>query len=121
MTNLKIVDDSAECEPPEPFLVAMAELMQARAACAACEARPSYDAAAAEEEEEAITTGVCEAEEAAEWKLLRTPALTLLHIRLRAQVVQEMIIAADHKGRPADNCHHLMLSTLVSEIQRYTP
>jgi hypothetical protein len=57
---------------------------------------------------------------AAEWKLLQTLALTLLHIRMRAEAVQEMIVTADHNGRPTDNRHHLMLKVLVSEIQRYT-
>jgi hypothetical protein len=108
-----------EREPLSPFLVAMTELTQARAACAACEARPPYDPADADEEE-AIMTAACDALDAAEWKLLRTPAQSLLEIRFRAQVAQEMIVAADHAGRPTDNRHHLMVSVLVSEIQRYT-
>jgi hypothetical protein len=57
---------------------------------------------------------------AAEWKLLQTLAQTLLHIRMRAEAVQEMITTADHAGRPTDNRHHLMLSALVAGIQRYT-
>jgi hypothetical protein len=58
---------------------------------------------------------------AAEWKLLQTPATTLLEIRERSHVVLKMFCVADRDGRPTDNRHRLMLAALVSEILRYTP
>ena len=75
MTDLKIVDNP-ECEPPEPFLIAFAEWMKARAVCWADEAAPDAD-------DDQVGAGG-DALQAAEWKLLQTPFRTLLHIRMRA-------------------------------------
>jgi hypothetical protein len=111
MTDLKIVQ-TPNAEPPEPFLIAFAEWMKARAVNWAIEATPDAD-------DDQVSAGNA-ALIAAEWMLLQTPAKTLLHIRLRAEATQAMIIAADHQGRPTDNRHHLMVSALVSEIQRFT-
>jgi hypothetical protein len=119
MTDLKIVVQTPECKPPSPFLIALAARQHALALCADNEALevPDTDVDAYE----VIVAAGSDALIAAEWKLMRTPAETLLHIRMRAEVVQEMFAAADHMGRPTDNRHRLMLGALVSEIQRYTP
>jgi hypothetical protein len=111
MTNLKTVEGS-ECEQPEPFMIAFAEWMKARAVRWASEAAPDAD-------DDQVSAGNA-ALLAAEWMLLQTPARTLFHIRMRAEAVQAMIIGAYHEGTPTDNRHHLMLSALVSEIQHYT-
>jgi hypothetical protein len=59
-----------------------------------------------------------DAVKAAEWKLMRTPAQTLVEIKERARILSEMFCVQDMCGRPYDNRNRLMLAVLVSEIIR---
>jgi hypothetical protein len=114
MSNIKHLR-SADSEAAPPFAIAMAEWANAKAAVAGLEATP-YRL-----REDNRAHAALDALRATEWKLLQTPAETLLEIRERGHVVLEMFCVADRDGRPTDNRHRLMLAALVSEILRYTP
>jgi hypothetical protein len=114
MINIKQLR-SRDSDEASPFTIAMAEWANAKAALAGLDATP-YRL-----REDNRAYAVLDALRAAEWKLLQTPAETLMEIRERSHVVLEMFCVADRDGRPTDNRHRLMLSALVSEILRYTP
>jgi hypothetical protein len=88
----------------------MAEWANAKAALARKTAIPSY--------EDNYAAAECDTITAAEWKLLRTPAMTLVEIEERARVLSEMYCVVDMNGCTTDNRHHLMLAALVSEFIR---
>jgi hypothetical protein len=112
MSNIKQLR-SCDSDEASPFVVAMAEWANAKAALARNVAIPNQGDNCAIAELDAII--------AAEWKLLRTPARTLVEIKERARVVSEMFCVVDMNGRPTDNRHRLMLAALVSEIIRSSP
>jgi hypothetical protein len=98
-------------EPASRFEIARAELLSARAAlaevCAKTVGEPDDDP----------LNAALDAEIAAEWKLLQTPARNFAEIQDRARIVLEMFTQSG--GPPTDNRNMLMLSALVSEILKY--
>ena len=112
MSNIKQLR-SRDSDEASPFTIAMAEWANAKAALARKTIIPS--------DEDNYAAAECDAIKAAEWKLLQTPAQTLVEIKERARVVSEMFYVADMNGRPTDNRHRLMLAALVSELIRCSP
>jgi hypothetical protein len=86
----------------------VAECANAKAILARVTAIPNH--------EDNYAAAECDVIKAAEWKLLQTPAKTLVEIKERARALLEMFCVVDMNGRPADNRHRLMLTALVSEI-----
>jgi hypothetical protein len=109
MSNVKQLRPR-DSDEASPFTIAMAEWANAKAALASKTAIPS--------DEDDYAAAECDAIGAAEWKLLRTPAQTLVEIKERARVLSEMFCVVDMNGTPTDNRHRLMLAALVSEIIR---
>lgn len=58
--------------------------------------------------------------QAAEWRLIQTPAIDFADIRLRAAVVQDLFTSAERDGEYADRRDMMMLAALVSEISNYS-
>lgn len=111
-----VMSDSKSAESDaSPFRIAYADWMRARATVAALEVCEEVGFEA-EKENERQTAAAFEVRADAEWKLMRTPAGSIVEIRYRALVVQEMFSDASWRGDPTDNRHHLMLAALVSEI-----
>lgn len=85
MTSRSTAEISTLREVPRPsnFAIALAEWMRARAAVAQCDAEAfnPYDTKTDQPMSEAV-----DAVDRAEWKLLQTPAQSLLEIRDRARI-----------------------------------
>jgi hypothetical protein len=111
MSRLKVIGDQHD-ETPSRFFCAIAEWMRAKAVCLDNDAQPDASG-------DQVAAG-CDAVLAAEWKLIRTPALTIQEIRERGQVVQEMIRNAETIGLPMDGRHHLMMGALMTDLNRYS-
>jgi hypothetical protein len=94
------------------FEQAYAQWLHARAAVADNQADST---AAVEREQIAADNALCKAE----WRLIEQPARCMMHLKFRAEFVQQLFDASDEAGPPTDNRHRIALSGLVSEILRY--
>jgi hypothetical protein len=67
-----------------------------------------------------VIARLLDAQKAAAWKLIQTPAVKFEDIRQRARIVSDMFIDVANAGRYTDNRHILMLAALVTEISGYS-
>lgn len=116
----KRLDTPAE---PDKFAAAYAAWLAARAAVWKAEAMGNtvqFGTRTARDQERCMSAAL-DAQQSAEWQLLRIPANTLADIQTRAIVVGALFADADLHGHPMDNRHRLMLAALIHELAWFAP
>ena len=83
---------------------------------AACANMAAINAADEDAATEAAVDSACKQLTEAEWRLVRTPAETMMDVRGRANAVQATFARIETDGTPTDNRHLVMLATLVADI-----